>query len=336
MSLRFPSRTATALLRPVVVCGIAALLTCSAAMGWGRKPPKEPKVKQGSAGKPASAESTAAVRDSYPDAASYPAVRFSDEIKGEAAGMLTSLVSSPSDYHRKSGHLAVTRRWWETESHPFLDSVLPGVRFLRLSEEDYRVTDVGARYTVSALRDNRLYPAARLNQLLLGAGFTFDTTEMTTIAKIAVLFAAFGKTAGSSGRFRDGIAPTDSSPGVGFPAITFLSVERGEWKHPKHGDVRRGASADCIVDGWRRGFFIEFTGRARAEPEFLFTAQGEFLMRFAGIPLPLPTPLQKRGSHPTDDLQWGNPGDTVKGIQRARALEDTGPVLTQARLVGCH
>jgi len=266
------SRTATAMLRTVAVCGIAALLVCSIALGWGRKPPKEPELKQGSAAKPAKVGLTAAVRDSFPDAASYPAVGFGDEIKGEAAGMLTSLVSGPSDYHRKSGHLAVTRRWWGSQPHPFLDSVLPGVRFLRLGEEDYRVTDVGTRYTVSALRDNRLYSTASLNQLLLDAGFTFDTTEMTTIAKIAVLFAAFGKTTDSSGRLRDGSAPTDASSGIGFPAITFLSTTRDTW-HRKGSSVWDGVWVDCMMDGHRMRAFVNFWGadrRGRRQLELVY------------------------------------------------------------------
>ena len=262
MPLRFPSRTATVLLRSVVVCGIAALLTCSVAFAWGRKPPKEPvAVSYG-------ATALVPLKDSSLTAALY------DLSGGEHLSAEESLC-----YRQLHGR-AEWQRWNESEPQGLLAQVLPGVRILH---EVY--TPLGGEHLDYvkdwAFANGHLYPLDALNRVLLDAGFTFDSTEMATIAKVAVLFAAFGKRADSSGRFRAGSTHADIDPGIGFPAITFLSVKRGEWKHPRHGDVRRGVSADCIVDGRRRGFFIEFTGRARAEPEFLFTAQGEFLMRFA-------------------------------------------------------
>lgn len=233
------SRASTALLRSVVVCGIAVLLMCSTAMGWGRKPPKEPGA--------ASFRATALVplKDSGLTAALY------DLSGGEHLSAEESLC-----YRQLHGR-AEWQRWGVSEPQGLLAQVLPGVRILH---EVY--TPLGGEHLDYvkdwAFANGQLYPLDALNRVLLDAGFTFDSTEMATIAKVAVLFAALGKRADSSGRFRTGSTHADIDPGIGFPAITFLSVKRG------------------------------------------------------------------------------NPGDTVKDFQRARAFDDTGPVLTQVRLVGCH
>ncbi len=253
--------------------------------------------------------------DSFPDAVSYPATLVASRPEGPMADSFHNAAArwagSPSR--------AITKTYLG-QPHPLLAKLLPRVTFTRtqvfIPPEFHGTLE-------QATMGGRIYRMDALNRLLLEAGFTFDSTEMPTIAKIAVLFATFGQVVDTSdrfrfvprstdvqsgggfpGQFRSAPMPTDSQPGHGFPAITFLSVKKGEWQHPVHKDIRRGVRVDCMVDGRRTDFLIEFTGMARAEPDFLFTTPGEFLMMFEGIPLPLPAVRQQRGSRSTDDPQW--------------------------------
>jgi hypothetical protein len=237
-------------------------------------------------------------------------------MKGEEAAWLTSLVSSPSDYETKSGQLVVKRRWWESGPHPLLSSVLPDVQFCGLGETDGRSTDASEGFRVFALRDNRLYAMDALNRLLLDAGFTFDSTEMPAMAKIAVLFATFGRTRDTSILGLEWWRPTSNR---GFPAITFLSAKRGE-RRSQSGLVAQGVRVDCLIDGVRNNVFVQFVGpdrRGLAEPERVMGRGIDFMV--TPIVLPDRKPDSRRGEgqghdFPTPDAWVMNVSGGTWGI----------------------
>jgi hypothetical protein len=245
---------------------------------------------------PVAKESTA-FKDSFPHEVSYPATMLGPKVDGPTDTLIRQVVNSryggPSDYRYDA---------YTSPRHPLLDRVLPGASFMRVFIRgllpEMRTTQ---RYVVAG---PKLYGLDALNRVLLEAGFNFDSTEMPTIAKIAVLFATFGKTFDASGQVRDGQVPTDSSPGAGFPAITFLSVKTGEWQHPIHKDVRRGVLADCMVDGQRMHLFVEFVNSGRPEPQAVYSPGGSFMLLLGVIPVPKLPPLQKRGDHLEDSPSW--------------------------------
>jgi len=255
-------------LRSAALCALLTLGLCSVALGWGRKPPIEPAAGGDSAVLPRGHYADA-LKDSFPDAVSYPAVGFGDEIKGEEAKALTSLVASSSDYVGDTRTIAVTRRWWECKPHHLVSAVLPKVRFYRLTENDYRMMDGSELSRIVAVSGNRIYSTDALNRFLLEAGFTFDSTEMPSIAKVAVLLATLGKWPPDTNPYLRGEA---QRPAPGFPAITFLSVKRDTWR-PKGSSVWDGVWVDCILDQRRVKVFVSFWGAdkwGRRQPERVF------------------------------------------------------------------
>jgi len=268
-------------MKAVAVCGVAVLLTCSMALGSGRKPVDEPKVVSESTA--AAKQPVVSLMDSFPDAVSYPAVGFGAEVTGEEAARLTALVGGPSDYDAKSGRLAVYRQWWEAEEHSLLESIAPGVRLLMLKENDPRMRDYVSEPRCLVLSGGKLYGLDALNRLLLDAGFSFDSIEMTLTAKVAVLFATFGRSPLDTHFYRRGVP---IRPPPGFPAITFLSVKRDTWR-PKGSSIWDGTWVDCLIDGSRERVFVSFWGadkRGQRQPERVWGAGLNFMPGFARFP----------------------------------------------------
>ena len=231
---------------------------------------------------PVANESTA-FKDSFPDAVSYPGVRLGDPVDLALSKHLDSLFPFANPLRRPDSSLAVpSGNWQESERQPFLDRVLPGVRilFVRWYPPGYEHSHTAS----AAYLGGKVYRLDVLNRLLLDAGFSLDSTEMPTIAKIAVLFATFGKSPADTGRLIPMSEPP--VPTQGFPAITFLSVKRGEWKHPKFGYEARGVMLDCVVDGRRERYLLEFDGKHRLQPEALMTSSGNPVMLFYLTPYP--------------------------------------------------
>jgi hypothetical protein len=211
-----------------------------------------------------------ALADSFPDVPSYPGTSLHDMSEAETRVMDDLLGTKPF----------IHRQWWESQRHPFLESVLPKVRFFRMDEADSRVCDGGPGANYLSLRNGKLYHLARINYLLLDAGFTFDSTQRPTIVKLVALFATFGKQPQDTGR-----RPWDTPPPPtrGFPAITFLSVRRGEWQPPhlNAANLRRGWHVDCLLDGQRTQLFVTYRG---PEPEEVWVRDGRFLMELPWAP----------------------------------------------------
>lgn len=196
-----------------------------------------------------------ALSDTFPDLVSYPATAFGEQIQGEEAAMLTSLAVSPSDFD-ENGKSFVGRKWYQSGPQSFLDSVLPGTRFLRQTSTDARYRPCLPFNQYFALLGGKLYGMDALNRLSLDAGFTFDSTKMPTIAKIAVLLATFGRAPDTSRPDLNRWQPTSSR---GFPAITFLSVKRDTW-HPVPSPRSDGIRVECLIDGVRKSIFVGFWG----------------------------------------------------------------------------
>jgi hypothetical protein len=269
--------------------------------------PSPPASGGGTQDLPSKTQLSGALKDSFPDAVSYPATRLSplqqsdltDELYdlsgGSHLGYNDSLLNKPLRGR------AERQEWFESESHVLLTKLLPGMRTLREVYTPFggERADFVKDWVFSS---GRLYRLGKLNQLLLDVGFTFDSTEMPTIAKIAVLFASFGKSFLDTGRIGWGTVPV---PPHGFPAITFLSVKKGEWQHPVHKDIRRGVLVDCLVDGQRMRLFVEFVNSGRPEPQAVYSPGGGFMLLLGVIPVPKLPPLQKRGALPYDNPAWG-------------------------------
>ncbi len=223
---------------------------------------------------PVASESTA-FKDSFPDAVSYPATLLGPLPPGPTADSFhraaAAWAGSPDHAYTKT---------YLSQPHPLLARLLPRATFARTQ------VDVPPEYrgNVDIVKmDGRLWGLGALNNLLLGARFSFDSTEMPTMAKLAVLFATFGKTFDDSGGLRFAATLTDSQPGIGFPAITILSTKRGEWLPPHLTgvfNIRRGMYVDCIVDEQRMPMFVGFTGDRHPQPEEVFTLSDRFLQRF--------------------------------------------------------
>jgi hypothetical protein len=234
-------------------------------------------VKRTTAAPPPPAEAQArALLDSFPDAVSYPATQVTAMRDTALAASFYDL--SGGQHLSREDSLLYRRgraeaQWWcESGAQELLAEKLPGVRFFRGWQHIFGY-EYG-NWRDMAYNGGVLYRLDALNRLLLEAGFSFDSTEMTTIAKIAVLFATFGKTFDASGQFRDAPMPTDSTPGAGFPSITFLSVSRDTWR-PKGSSIWDGTWVDCLFDGTRGRAFVSFWGadeRGRRQPERVYGA----------------------------------------------------------------
>jgi hypothetical protein len=218
---------------------------------------------------PVASESTA-FKDSFPDAVSYPATVVDSRLEGPIADSIQQAAV-------RSLGVGVSTQTYVSQPHPLFAALLPDASFLRTKVDappEFQTTNSHVQMA------GKRYRLESLNRLLLDAGFAFDSTEMRTMAKIAVLFATFGWKFDTSGNLAFGREPTNSTPGDGFPAITFLSVKRGEWLPPHLKgpfNVRRGLYVDCLVDGSRVPMFVGFTGNRHPQPDEVFTLSDVFL-----------------------------------------------------------
>jgi len=260
---------------------LAAILTlaCGTALASGRraKGPVEPPMSK-------------TLKDSFPDAVSYPATRFGDWITGEladrfydlsGAGYATGIMRK---YYGSSGRLE-DQRWRESGPQGFLTPILPGVRFFHALESPRCARDAWPSGQGWVYTGTKLYRVDALNRVLLEAGFSFDSTEMPTIAKAAVLFAAFGKSFPEPvGHGWVGPPP----PERGFPAITFLSMKREE-KHYS-GAVGQGIRVQCIINGIRVNPYVALDGAdkwGRRQVDRVFGGGLDLMMRPV-VPFPPP------------------------------------------------
>jgi hypothetical protein len=247
---------------------------------------------------------TKALADSFPDAVSYPATLLESELKGPVADSLWKLSSAGWCPPR-----VLQLQAYASQTHPLLATLIPRVTFVQA-----RISARGATgYESYAVMDGRPYRLDGLNRLLLDAGFTFDSTEMPTIAKIAVLCATFGNFPPDTNRVGRYVLPP---PTRGFPAITFLSARR-DTTHPPQTYRMDGVRLQCLVDGVRMSVFVRFTNPdkwGRREVDGL--GGGGLQMVPVETRLPPPISPQKHGGIPvrmgSPDSGWllGVSGDT--------------------------
>ena len=252
-----------------------------------------------------------------PQAESYPATRFGPAATGEVEHRLMSLAPQrPKDGLPGLG-LGETD-WHASGGHPYLDSALPGVEFLLAKTLDSRVScggpgsEVSPIYDILAVRDGKLYGLRRLNQLLLDAGFPFDSASAPTAAKIAVLFSLLGDqftytlTPRPQFNRREYRVP-DIDSAQAFPAVEFRRVERDTWLHPKHKDTRYGVSLDCVIDGKPVKLHLEFDwpgSPSQAQVLYSGDAEPKHMEWFDWIWLPQRDSSESGGWVPADDSQW--------------------------------
>jgi hypothetical protein len=262
-------------------------LLCGLALGWGRKPPKP--------------DSLDALRDSFPEAVSYPAVRPIGPVTRSDATMLNSLANAGMDSLTRD---QVSRQWWLSNPHPFVESLVPGAQLYRCRWRRGRVLE---SETYFALFQGKLYGAGHLNYLLLDAGFSFDTSQMLVTAKAAVFFAVFGwQRPDTSARrqWSDMPTPPPSDP-LTFPAVAFLSVKRGVRRYPS-GYVAQGVYLDCVIGTLPNTVFVEFYGSDEHGRAVLNRVMGTGI-NFMLIPLILPDtePKLRRGAIQHDEPRDG-------------------------------
>jgi hypothetical protein len=237
---------------------------------------------------PGGAPLSKALRDSFPGAVSYPAVPLGPEASGVIGDSIRGAIIA-----RYGGPDTFEYDAYASPGQPFLDKSLPNAVFVRAFVRGRLVKM--SRTDRFAVTGSKVYDFEGLNELLLAAGFTFDSTEMPVIAKTTVLLATFGKTLDASGQPSDGAAPSGSVPGAGFPAIAFLSATRDTWRlgtSPRADGIR----VQCLVDGVRRAVFVGFWdpdewGRRGVE---VLNSGG---LQFAPVPIRLPRPgaVRQRG-----------------------------------------
>jgi hypothetical protein len=169
--------------------------------------------------------------------ASYPETRF-------GSGFDASRIHDPSVKY-------LTRPAWRAiDAHPFLSAVLPGVTFAGVGLGTFR-----NRYEeLYAIGPNgRLYRAEDLNSLLLAEGFSFDSTEFLTMAKIAVLFEYFLSPAWQPDTEipRLDYQRSFCSPGLqAFPSIEFRSFTPQQTAiQDAHSPFLTEMRVVCSVDG---------------------------------------------------------------------------------------
>ncbi|GEM_PF-5093928 len=164
--------------------------------------------------------------------------------------------------------------WYENDAYPFLDSVFPGVRLVKVALGIYGQVD----YFV-VFRDGYTRGLNDLNTIMEDRGFSFDSSEMNTIAKTAVLFMyvqnrplvrpesqADRKTEPTNDGFYYA-APS------GIPAIAFKSFKR-EFA-TEAGLVRGGkVTVECEIDGVARTVGVAFHGRTTFVPDAIWTPDG--------------------------------------------------------------
>jgi hypothetical protein len=110
----------------------------------------------------------------YGGPASYPATRLSS-------------VFDATRVHEPWVKSLENRTWYASDPHPFLASALPGVSLVVVCTGGIRPS-----WTLCAITsEGRFHRKDDLNSLLLAEGFSLDSTEFETMAKIAVLFEYF-------------------------------------------------------------------------------------------------------------------------------------------------
>ena len=159
--------------------------------------------------------------------------------------------------------------WFEAGTQQFLDSLLPGVRFVS-TYESYPF-DFG-KWHHFALVDGELQPMQLLNVFLQDAGFKFDSAHMAEAAQAAVLLTHFGVRLDTAEERRNpgyyefvertgtwhGVPRADGRAGtLAFPPIEFLSMTRGLWKETPH-YRHPGLWISCRVEGVRESLFVGF------------------------------------------------------------------------------
>jgi Tol biopolymer transport system component len=195
--------------------------------------------------------------------ATYPETRFSECIAG-----CPSADSILRSYRNAS--------WYENDAYPFLDSVFPGVRLVKVAVGIHGQVD----YFV-VFRDGYTRGLNDLNTIMEDRGFSFDSSEMNTIAKIAVLFMYVQHrpiVRPKSQAERETEPMTDGfyyAAPSGIPAIAFKSFKR-EFV-TKAGLVRGGkVTVECEVDGVERTVAVTFHSDARSRyiPGGIWTPDG--------------------------------------------------------------
>jgi len=167
--------------------------------------------------------------------------------------------------------------WYEIDAHPFLDSLFPGVRLVKVAlgahgESDYFVV----------FKDGYTRGLNDLNTILEDRGFSFDSSEMNTIAKIAVLFMYVQRPPVVRPLTREmemqqlleGDYASASSPRYrALPFVAFKSFKRE--LVTEAGIVRGGkVIVECEIDGIERTVGVAFHGRTRFIPDGIWTQDG--------------------------------------------------------------
>lgn len=164
--------------------------------------------------------------------------------------------------------------WYESGRQPFLDSLMPGVRYVSTFESEPFDRRAWHHF---ALVDGELQPMQLLNVFLQDAGFKFDSAHMAEAAQAAVLLTHFGVQLDTAMerrqpgcyRFVDRTGPYDSKTWadgragtLAFPPIEFLSMKMGLWKETPH-YRHPGLWISCRVEGVRESLFVGFARDVR-------------------------------------------------------------------------
>ena len=178
-----------------------------------------------------------ALRDSFPDAVSYPLVRWLSVDSLSSDSLTRSFAAVfPEDEWPYAQH-----RWWVTSAQSVLQSPVPNSRTVYLAMTSAAVN--GGRYTQLFIEHSgRLYRDDELNDLAASAGFSFDadsTSWLATLAASTMIARAYGPPVGP----RHTLAQPNPPISPVMPSVSVLRAARSE----------NGSWAfDCLI-GSRRG-----------------------------------------------------------------------------------
>jgi hypothetical protein len=203
--------------------------------------------------------------------ASYAATTFSDSwVTGSAVRAAFGLDTTP----RWPGG------WYQSSPQQFLTQVFPGAKFFRV-EDGVPTTAVFA----IVFRDGRSYPLDGIADVLAAQGFSFTASELSVMAKVAVLSAYCGRRVEErpdAPQARRLPHTQRSSDNRAFPAIEFRSFTIGTTKSGNGVDLP-GVWVGCLIDSVPRSVFVGFSrvAEGNCQPDMLWgpDCHYEFMQR---------------------------------------------------------
>ena len=234
---------------------------------------------------------------SFGDTASYPETRLNSNF--DATRVYDTMLKHLDDPH-----------WYVSDPHPFLARVLPGVSFVAVPHGSWRT---GSFLQGAVTCDGRFYQTVDLNSLLLDEGFSFDVTEMQTIAKVTVLLQYFAspppQVDTATRRLKDRSPSPVSLGALAFPSVVFRSFTREVKKQPNGAEDTR-LTVLCRINGMDETAAVDFNGTTDGRNSLEWFSARHKRLRYQPGRRVAPPPEQER---PSTNVSVRGPASTISG-----------------------